>query len=92
MPAGYLTQNMCCVLMQYNYFNFLFNTNSCFKRRGRVRGGHCHGEGFQTRRGHAYDGYQHFQPGTEKMELASPLTCLPHDVDPLGALASNDPG
>ncbi|KAK2857693.1 hypothetical protein Q7C36_005612 [Tachysurus vachellii] len=64
---------------------------SCFKRRGRVRGGHCHGEGFQTRRGHAYDGYHHFHPGTEKMELASPLTCLPQEVDPLGALASNDP-
>ncbi|MCI4375120.1 hypothetical protein PGIGA_G00105550 [Pangasianodon gigas] len=62
-----------------------------FKSHGRVHGGHYHAEGFQTHRGHAYGGHQHFHPGSEKVEQVSPLTCLPHDVDPLGALATSDP-
>ncbi|XP_058259828.1 nuclear fragile X mental retardation-interacting protein 1 isoform X2 [Hemibagrus wyckioides] len=62
-----------------------------FKSRGGQHGGHCHRGGFQTRRRHAYISHQHFHPGTEKVAQASPLTCLPHDLDPLGALATSDP-
>ncbi|XP_060774189.1 nuclear fragile X mental retardation-interacting protein 1 isoform X2 [Neoarius graeffei] len=62
-----------------------------FKSGGRVHGGHHHGKGFQVPRGHAYGGHQHFHPGSEKVEQASPLSCPAHDVDPLGALAISDP-
>lgn len=57
-----------------------------------MHGGHHHGKGFQVPRGHAYGGHQHFHPGSEKVEQASPLSCPAHDVDPLGALAISDPG
>ncbi|KAK3575035.1 hypothetical protein QTP86_019790 [Hemibagrus guttatus] len=62
-----------------------------FKNRGGQHGGRCHRGGFQTHRRHAYGSHQHFHPGTEKVEQASPLTCLPCDLDPLGALATSDP-
>ncbi|XP_046724976.1 nuclear fragile X mental retardation-interacting protein 1 isoform X2 [Silurus meridionalis] len=58
-----------------------------FKRHGRVHGR----QGFQTHRGHADGGHQHFHPGSEKVEQASPLACPPQDVDPLGVLATSDP-
>ncbi|KAF4083606.1 hypothetical protein AMELA_G00143990 [Ameiurus melas] len=62
-----------------------------FKSRDRVHGGHHHGEGLLANRGHAFGGHQRLHPGTEKVEQALPLTCPPHDVDPLGALATCDP-
>lgn len=57
-----------------------------------MHGGHYRGEGLQAHRGHAFGGHQHFHPGTENVEQALPLACPPHDVDPLGALATCDPG
>ncbi|XP_017337979.1 nuclear fragile X mental retardation-interacting protein 1 isoform X3 [Ictalurus punctatus] len=62
-----------------------------FKSRGRMHGGHYRGESLQAHRGHAFGGHQHFHPGTENVEQALPLACPPHDVDPLGALATCDP-
>lgn len=63
-----------------------------FKRCGQVRGDHGHGEGLQTLGRNAHGGHQHSQPINEKVNQASHLICAPHDVDPLGALATNDPG
>lgn len=63
-----------------------------FKNCGRVHGGHHHGEGLQTLKCHAYGGHQHVHPGSEKVKQALPFICPPHDVDPLGALATSDPG
>lgn len=66
--------------------------NRCLQSCGQVHAGHYHGEGLQTLRGHVYGGHQHFHPGSEKVEPASALTCPPHALDPLGTLATSDPG
>lgn len=57
-----------------------------------MHGGHFYGEGLQTHGGHSYGGHQHLYPGNEKAAQALPLSCPPYAVDPLGALATSDPG